>query len=131
MEGDRGGAGYNLSLAVVLLRQYLVVGEVMRVRLEPSLLPLAGLGLLLKVACQRGAVGIATPIPIPIQDRDGKGNRRQDGGEGVAMKVRPKSERKDEKTWSARYTRRTLMLCASQGAWPQVTPLVAGWRGDG
>lgn len=39
--------------------EYLVIGEVVRVGLEPSLLPLAGLGLLLKVACQDGAVCLA------------------------------------------------------------------------
>lgn len=53
---------------------YLVIGEVVRVGLEPSLLPLAGLGLLLKVACQSGPVGF-TPRARATADRGAGGVR--------------------------------------------------------
>lgn len=83
----RGGGGLQRRrLAAFVV--YLVVGEVVRVRLEPSLLPLAGLGLLLKVACQSGWHRETHTDP----DTDAaKGTGDRMGERGGATYVREKS----------------------------------------
>lgn len=59
MVNRRAESGKVRSVPQIL--DYLVIGEVVRVGLEPSLLPLAGLGLLLKVAWQSGPVQLVLP----------------------------------------------------------------------